>query len=415
MNTVMPHPVNSNSTHSDIELQIKNITEDLITRRDQIKEVGLLSGKCGITLLFAYLSKVYPDANYTTATFDLLEQLGESLANEELDHSISSGLTGIAFVFQHLRNIDVIDKSEDLNLNEMDEFISRGIDYDFNTGNWDPLHGMTGLGIYFLERNKETGDSIYLEKIVDNLSKMRVTEGHYKIWITKGFGKFSNDNFNFGMAHGMPGLISFLAQVYERGIKQSEIKEMIENAVPYLLQHEFDAENECRFPFSIDVDNPTGVVNKYSRLGWCYGDLSLAFMLIHCGRALSNSNWSEKGIEIALKTTARNLKSSGCEDAPLCHGTTGLVHQYNRLFQATGNIIFKQAADRWFNLTIEHFYQPSNGKPGYIFYTYDIQTDQQKAVVNNGLLEGNAGIALIYLSYIYQIKPEWDLIFLTNV
>ncbi|MBL0095725.1 MAG: lanthionine synthetase C family protein [Bacteroidetes bacterium] len=415
MTTILPHPILSDTTHADIEGQIKQIADDLIQRKDQIKDVGLLSGKCGITLLFAYLSKVYTDPAYTTVTFDLLEQLGESLANEELDHNISSGLTGIAFVFQHLRNMNVIDKSEDLNLGEIDEFISRGIDYDFATENWDPLHGMTGLGIYFLERNKENGDTIYLEKIVDHLSALRMNEGPYKLWMTKGFGRFSNDNFNFGMAHGMPGIISFLAQVYERGIKQAEIKEMLENSIPYLLENEFEPENACRYPFSIDVKNPAVPIAKFSRLGWCYGDLSLALMLIHSGRALKNAAWTDKGLDIALLTTKRNFENSGCDDAPFCHGTTGLIHQYHRLFQSTGNTAFKQAADKWYEETIQRFYKPTSSSPGYSFFTYDLETEKQIAVVNDGLLEGNAGIALIYLSYIYQIKPDWDILFLTNV
>ncbi len=189
---------------------------------------------------------------------------------------------------------------------------------------------------------------------------------------------------------------------------------MLENSIPYLLENEFEPENACRYPLSIDLSNP-GQMNKFSRLGWCYGDLSLAFMLIHSGRALNNATWTDKGIAIALQTTKRDFENSGCDDAPFCHGTTGLIHQYHRLFKATGNTAFKQAADKWYEETIKHFYKPTSSSSGYFFYTYDLETDQQIAVVNDGLLEGNAGIALIYLSYIYQITPEWDIIFLTNV
>jgi hypothetical protein len=46
------------------------------------------------------------------------------------------------------------------------------------------LHGITGLGIYFLDRIRETGDPKYLEKIVDRLSMMRTESGGCKIWIT---------------------------------------------------------------------------------------------------------------------------------------------------------------------------------------------------------------------------------------
>jgi lantibiotic modifying enzyme len=400
--------------------QIENIEKKIQEERIHITNPNLLDGKAGIVLLFAYLSKLFPGKNYSDITTDILDDLVDSLSNDELGYDMSTGVAGIAFAFQHLRNIGVLDKSDDLNLSELDEFISFGIDNDFKNGNWDPLHGMVGLGIYFLERNKETGEKKILEKLVDCLAQMRTDVNEYKVWITPGYGKYSNDNYNFGMAHGMPGILSFLAQVHARGIKQQETEEMISSCLPFLLQYEYSEEEQYSFPTSIDV-RPVGEEKMAgSRLAWCYGDLCMANMLIHCGTALKRIDpiaigWKSKGIAIALKTTHRSFESASCMDAPFCHGTAGLVHQYHRLYKLTGNEVFKYATENWFNLTLENYYKSGEGVGGYFSRCLNEETNEFEYIPKYGLLEGSAGIALVWLSYLYDITPDWDIVFLTNV
>ena len=413
----------SRNTEALLWKQIENIARQIHEESARITNPGLLDGKAGIVLLNAYLSRLFPEKNYSETTFSLLDELNDSLSNDEMDHSMSGGVAGIAFAFQHLRNIGVLDKSDDLNLSEMDEFIGSGIDHDFNTDNWDPLHGMVGLGIYFLERHKETGERKYLEKVIDYLSRMRTAVDEHKVWITPGYGKYSNDNYNFGMAHGMPGILSFLAQVYTRGIKQREIEEMILSCLPFLLQNEYgeDKENwlpagQARFPTTIDVTPINDDQKQGSRLAWCYGDLCMANALVHCGRALQNHKWKTRGIDIAIKTTKRNFESAGCMDAPFCHGTTGLVHQYQRFYQLTGNEVFKYASEKWVNITLKQYYKPGNGVGGYFFRCLNEKKNLFEYVPQHGLLEGSAGIALVYLSWLHNnLKPDWDIIFLTNV
>ena len=412
--------INSVGIKKSLAKQVDAIARQILDKTTELNETGLLGGKAGIVLLFAYLSKLFPEKEYLNNTHQLLDELSDVLANDELDYNMSGGVAGIAFAFQHLRNIGLLDKSNDLNLSELDEFIDLGVDNDFTNSNWDPLHGMTGLGIYFLERNTETGEKKWLEKIVDHLAAMRTPVGEYKLWITPGFEKISNDNYNFGMAHGMPGVLSFLAQVYARGIKQKEIEELITSSLPFLLQHEFDDDSVCCFPIAIDVVPKENTEAPFSRHAWCYGDLCMANALIHCGKALYGNDpmaagWKDKGIEIALKTTHRTFENAGCTDAPFCHGTTGLAHQYNRLYKLTGNEVFKNARENWLQITQEHFYKPGEGAGGYYFRTFNKEKDVFEMSSQFGLLEGSAGIALVYLSCLYDIKPGWDAIFLTNV
>jgi class I lanthipeptide synthase len=403
------------SVYEAITQQVISIAELVSEKKGQVKDSGLLGGKAGIAILFAYLSEIFPERKYLQHTFDLLEDLEQALSNDELNYNMSSGVAGIAFTFQHLRNIGVLDPSNDLNLSELDEFVGLGVDVDFKTRNWDPLHGMTGLGIYFLERHKETSEKKFLERIVDHLALMRAEVGEHKIWITPGHKQYSNDNYNFGMAHGMPGILSFLAQTHRRGVKQHEIEEMIDSCLPFLLQHEYRNDEGYCFPNSIDVVQKNEKQKPGSRLAWCYGDLCMANALIHCGTALNRNDWKTKGIDVALKTTQRNFESAGCMDAPFCHGTVGLVHQYNRLHRLTGNDVFSYAVEKWIRLTLQHFYKPGEGAGGYSFRHFNEAEDRFEYVPQYGLLEGSAGIALVYLSWLYNVRPDWDIIFLTNV
>src|SRR5688572_10316717 len=186
----MSLPAVANTIHEDINAslakQVDRISLEISEKWNECNEIGLLEGKSGMVILFAYLSKLFPGKGYEATTFYYLNDLKESLTRDELGYNLSSGVAGIGFVFQHLKNVEVLDSWVDLDFSELDEFIELGAEQDFKNGNWDPLAGLTGLGIYFLERNSETGEKKYLEKIVGYLASMRVTVGGCNVWITPG-------------------------------------------------------------------------------------------------------------------------------------------------------------------------------------------------------------------------------------
>jgi class I lanthipeptide synthase len=412
---IAKHPVRPISS---LQKQITEIADALYHNKDEVHSANLLSGNAGITLFFAYLSKLYPDSNYEDIVFEYLDKLGNSLSEEILRHSMSGGIAGIAFVFQHLRNIGLLDQQEDLNLSELDEAISSGAELDFLEGRWDPLHGLVGLGIYFIERHKETGDKKYLGKIVDQIAGLSVIENGSIVWVTAGFRHHSKDNFNFGMAHGMPGLLSFLAQVHALDIRKPAIETMIRSCLPFLLSHRSGKQELYCFPGSIELapDPESGKRKVHpSRHGWCYGDLGMANMLIHCGRSLNQEDWYQMGIDIALRTTNIPFYDSLCVDSSFCHGSLGLVHQYNRLYYATGDMQFKMAAGYWLDTTRNHYFQPDRFPGGYAFRSYNEETARHELISSFGLLEGIAGTGLVYLSCLHDIKPDWDIIFMTNI
>jgi lantibiotic modifying enzyme len=412
--------INNRSVETDYSLdqQITSIAGTLYHNIGRVRSTGLFSGRAGITLLFGYLAKAFPGGEYEEITYNYLEELRESLTTKSMTHTLSSGKAGIGFVFQHLRNIGLIDPAEGLDLHQLDQQISAGADIDFFNGNWDPMHGLVGLGLYFIERHKETGEHQHLEKIVDHLASLVVRERECFLWASNRSEQEHRPAFNFGMAHGMPGLLSFLAQVYELGIRREIIKMLIPSGLDYLLSYRTTRDRLYSFPISVSPptrESGRSRIQPSWRHGWCYGDLGMANALLHCGRALGEPEWRQKGLNIARRTTAIHFEYAGCEDAPFCHGTTGLVHQYNRLFQATQDQRFKDAAEHWLKMTMDHYYQPGRYPGGYAYRIFDEDENRLVGITSFGLLEGITGIALVYLYYLHNTEPGWDAIFQTNI
>jgi hypothetical protein len=123
----------------------------------------------------------------------------------------------------------------------------------------------------------------------------------------------------------------------------------------------------------------------------------------------------KRGTAIALKTTERTFENAGCNDAPFCHGSVGLVHLYHRLYNNTKIEAFKRAAERWLDITMLEYYKPGEGAGGYFSRSFNEEKNEFELLPLYALLEGSAGIALVYLSYLTDISPEWNIIFLANV
>jgi lantibiotic biosynthesis protein len=399
-----------------LEGQIHGIAKAVYNTKDtNPQSVGILGGKSGQALLFGYLSKQLNSPLYYDWCFEYLDELQEALANEDLIYTMSYGIGGVAFVFAQLQRIGVIDPEDDLNLEELDGFLAEGADVDHTDKNWDPLHGFVGLGAYFLERSKVTDVSGPLKQIVDQLWELRIPVGEHHLWMTKGYEDVTDDNYNFGMAHGMPGIISFLAQAHAAGIEQEKCSTMIIDAMDYILKHQNPPEADCLFPTLVNV-NPTPEKDvRYSRLGWCYGDLCIINALIHSAKALKKEEWMKMAIDMALNTAGRSSEKAGCNDACFCHGSVGLVHQFNRLYQLTGRVEFKDAALRWLNETLDKYYKEGEGVGGYYYAEYDRETKSTKWAPSAALLEGASGIAIVYASLISPVEPDWDIIYFANV
>ncbi len=151
-----------------------------------------------------------------------------------------------------------------------------------------------------------------------------------------------------------------------------------------------------------------------SRIAWCYGDPGVSLAILSAARVLGHGDWADEALVIARTATQRPFDRAMVFDACLCHGAAGTGHLFNRLFQATGEELFREAAQTWYERALS--FRQEGGIGGFRYHTSepgraDVSIWHDKA----GFLEGAAGIALALLAAISDLEPAWDACLLTSI
>jgi lantibiotic modifying enzyme len=147
------------------------------------------------------------------------------------------------------------------------------------------------------------------------------------------------------------------------------------------------------------------------RLAWCYGDAGVATALYAAGKALEDKEVRDEGVSLALLAASR-FEDAGVSDAPLCHGSLGLMHVFNRLWQETGEDALADSARRWFDHAMK---QRRTGEPVAGFGSVRVQDEGDLEFEPlAGFLEGAAGCGLALVGAIGTTPPDWDAVLLTR-
>jgi hypothetical protein len=98
-------------------------------------------------------------------------------------------------------------------------------------------------------------------------------------------------------------------------------------------------------------------------------------------------------------------------DANLCHGAAGVAHIFHRLYRATADRRFADAARHWFGRTLA-MRVPGRGFAG--FRDYDgSEGGRTRWVTDPGLL-GAGGVALTLVAAVTGAEPAWDRLLLLS-
>lgn len=378
---------------------------------EEIDDASLAGGAAGLAILCAYLAQAGYDDGENAEQF--LEQAVQSITAEPAGSSFYKGSTGVAWAIAHLHEQLFDSEDDDLN-EEVDEALQEQLNQW--EGGYDLINGLVGVGVYALERLPRPAAVENVEMIVKRLDEIAEYGTDGVTWFT-GPGLLPNwqhklypeGYYNIGLAHGIPGVIAFLGEVCAAGIALDRAGPLLEGAVKWLLRHKLPLEAAASFPNWIGK----GPQQFAFKLGWCYGDIGVAAALLHAGRCIERPDWEREALDIARRAALRQPEKAGLSDAGLCHGAAGRAHIFNRMFQATGEDFFKEAARFWFQRTLE-MKRPGEGSGGYpALY---INEKNEKSWGNDyGILAGSAGIALALLAAATNINPAWDQMLLLSI
>lgn len=376
----------------------------------------LAGGEAGVALLFEYLDRAFPDEGYAETALLRIERAIDRLGESTQIPSLYSGFTGIAWVAEHLQGGSA-DDEDDLNA-DIDAALLRHLGQTPWDQHFDLTTGLTGFGVYALERLPRPAAVACLERIVERLAETAREHPGGLAWHTPvallhptSVPYYPQGYDNLGVAHGTPGVIAVLARICAAGIAVERARPLLAGAVSWLLAQKLPEGEISVYPYSVGPE----VRIRPGRTAWCYGDPGIAVALLAAARAAGEPAWEAEALALAHTVARRPLKSCGVNDAGVCHGTAGIGHLFNRLYQATGDRELLAAARTWFERTLG-YWEPGRGIGGFLAYTPpDDDFDRLQWNEDAGFLTGSAGMALALLAAASDVEPDWDRILLASL
>lgn len=323
------------------------------------------------------------------------------VAGEGFGPGLAGGFTGVACAVSLLTGRTLAaPESEDLDpCSAVDEALLDVLDAEtFVPGApFDLLYGLTGLGVYAIERLHRPAGRRLLGSVIAHLDEIAVKHADGKAWESPPLPAekaAAEGMIDLGVAHGLGGVIGMLGAACARGVE--EARPLLGDAVSFLLAQERLVDGVC---FSAA---PTGMI---MRSAWCYGDPGIAAALLVAARGAAEPAWEAAARRVARIAAARAPEDTWVQDACLCHGAAGLGHVYNRLFQATGDEALRDAALFWMDRTFA-MRDEGAGIAGY--RPAPAKGFEDVFGEHAALLRGATGIGLALMAATAAEEPVWD-------
>lgn len=375
------------------------------------REVSLASGLAGEALFLGELSRfTNPLSRYSDGAVARLRAIAAEMRGREfLRPGLFSGVTGVAWVSQYLKRVlDTENLFDESSFDDIYEYIfhylSRDVEYEY-----DLINGLAGIGLWALSIDSDCWRTRISDRVVSLLRHSAIMDADGLAWKTpkirqdewwQSQGK-KEPEYNLGIAHGIPGVIGFLAECTKCGVRPDECSQMIEDSVNWLLGRTLDNDNASVFPYFAGSSAP-------GRLAWCYGDPGVALVLCKAACLLNSEKVSSMANYVALKAATRFRSESGVVDGSVCHGSAGLAIIFHRLFESLENPVLARASSGWLEHLISSRIE-DDGIDGYLKWN-GIERVYESSP---SLLTGGSGIGLVLLSMSTR-EFDWAYPFLAN-
>ena len=166
------------------------------------------------------------------------------LATEPLTSSLYSGFTGIAWAVDTLDRLLGSD-GEDRN-GDIDEALTGLLRRYPEHSPYDLVYGLAGIGVYALARWPRPTAGQCMLGVVEQLARRARHDRNGVYWWTPPMWRgqhrerYQPGGVDVGVAHGMAGVIPFLARVHRLGLARQIVRPLLDGAVGWLLAHLVD-------------------------------------------------------------------------------------------------------------------------------------------------------------------------------
>src|SRR6266540_527952 len=380
------------------------------------RDPSLGRGQAGLALLYTWLARTRRMPQADVLARQCLDQAIEAVSTQAMNASLYGGFTGVAWAAElvdRLLDPDAEDRSEAVD-DALLRLLSRA---DRWSAPYDLVVGLTGLGVYALQRYPRPLAIECLRRVVERLHECARHDEHGLYWWTppaeihqESREQYPSGRVDLGVAHGVAGVIALLGSICGAGAEQATVRPLLEGAVRWLLAHSVPAEAGPTFPVWV----APGFQPWPARCAWCYGDPGIAAALLMAARGVGDAGWEQAAVALACRAAERPASQTGVVNASFCHGAAGLAHLYNRMYQATGEPKLGRAALYWLERTLGFYRRARDAGGTWVRGNWDPGQRERWTWTGTELVEGAAGVAPVRLAAATSVEPTWDRMFLVS-
>jgi hypothetical protein len=410
-------PILSGATAQQALQAVDAIAESItsITSLPGERDPSLARGQAGLALLYTWMARTRRTPQADVLAWQCLDEAIEMVSKQAMNASFWGGFPGVAWaadLADRLLDPDAEDRSEAVD-DALLRLLSRA---NLWPAPYDLVVGLTGLGVYSLQRYPRPLATECLRRVVELLHERVQEDEHGFFWWTppaeildpQARKQYPSGRADLGVAHGVAGAIALLGSICGAGVEQATVRPLLEGAVRWLLAHSMPTEAGPTFPIWV----APGLRPSPARCAWCYGDPGIAAALLMAARGVGDAGGERAAVALACRAAERPTSETGVVDACFCHGAAGLSHIYNRMYQSTGEPKLGRAALYWLERTLD-FYRLARANGGAWVQGSNDPTHQEPWT-GIDMVEGAAGVALVLLAAATSIEPSWDRMFLVS-
>jgi lantibiotic biosynthesis protein len=379
------------------------------------RDPSLAGGQAGLALLYSWLARTRRMPQADVLAWQCLDQAIEAVSTQAMNASLWGGFTGVAWAAELVDRLlapDAEDRSE-----AVDDALLRPLS---RASLWPAPHdlvvGVTGLGVYALQRYPRSVAIECLRRVVELLHERAQHDEHGLYWWTppaeilnqEARKQHPSGRVDLGVAHGVAGAIALLGSICRAEVEQATARQLLEGAVRWLLAHSVPTEAGPTFPVWV----APGLQPSPARCAWCYGDPGIAAALFMAAQGAGDAGWEQAAVALASRSAERPTSQTGVVDACFCHGAAGLAHIYNRMYQATGEAKLGRAAVYWLERTLDFYRLARDNGGSWVQGSKDPAHREPWTGID--VVDGAAGVALVLLAAATSVEPLWDQMFLVS-
>ena len=231
-----------------------------------------------------------------------------------------------------------------------------------NTGMYDCISGVSGVLYYLLDTNIYLNNKDSMTDMIEYL--INLTDTHlYKGKPVTNFhienenlmredekNMFKDGTINFGLAHGMIGVLASLTKVYELQVykDKDKILKSIHSILDMYEKYVCYTDNISMYPTQLDYNEyiSEDIIGLKNVCSWCYGNISNELILSKTYKVLGDDVNYNKHMNNLASIINQDDKRYNLSVPVLCHGYASVIAEQVSTYRYTQDDNFIKNIDR---------------------------------------------------------------------